>query len=118
MMERLSDRFMYYAGLLAGAGVGVEDLKHIQDLIDLEEQGLLLRLPYDIENCGILYYVDERDCEIYRLQADNIRVSKMMISNRFIYEVDCFEFFYEDFGKIVFTTKAEAEQALKKMEGE
>ena len=43
-MERLSDRWMFYCGLLAGMGVGVDDLKHIQDLIDAEEQGFLLRL--------------------------------------------------------------------------
>lgn len=43
-MERLSERWMYYCGLLAMHGVEVDDMKHIQDLIDAEEQGLLLRL--------------------------------------------------------------------------
>ena len=44
-MERLSDRWMFYCGLLVGMNASVEDLKHIQDLIDAEEQGLLLKLP-------------------------------------------------------------------------
>ena len=83
---------------------------------DAEEQGLLLRLPYNIATCGVVYYVDEKDGEIYHLQADSIRVSKMMISNRFLYEVDNFEFVYEDFGKTVFTTKEEAEQKLASMQ--
>ena len=37
-MNKLSDRWMYYSGLLAMHGVGVEDLKHIQNLIDAEDQ--------------------------------------------------------------------------------
>ena len=45
-MDRLSERWMYYCGLLAGIGVGVDDLKHIQDLIDAEEKGLLKRLQW------------------------------------------------------------------------
>lgn len=44
-MKKLSDRWMFYCGLLAGMNASVEDLKHIQDLIDAEEQGLLLKLP-------------------------------------------------------------------------
>ena len=40
-MDKLSDRFMYYCGLLATHGVSVDDLKHIQNLIDKEEQGLI-----------------------------------------------------------------------------
>ena len=47
-MERLSDRWMFYCGLLVGMNVSIEDLKHIQDLIDAEEQGLLLKLPCKI----------------------------------------------------------------------
>ena len=47
-MDKLSDRFMYYAGLLIGIGavksikIDVDDLKHIQNLIDLEEAGRLI----------------------------------------------------------------------------
>lgn len=47
-MEKLSERFMFYAGLLvsmavtAGVEVIPEDLKHISDLLDAEEQGLVI----------------------------------------------------------------------------
>lgn len=46
-MKKLSDRFMYYCGLLA-TKANVDDLKHIQNLIDAEEAGLLLCLPVKI----------------------------------------------------------------------
>ena len=49
-MRRLSDRWMYYCGLLAMHNVGVDDLKHIQDLVDAEEQGLLMRLPIAVND--------------------------------------------------------------------
>ena len=83
---------------------------------DLEEQGLLLRLPYNLETCGVIYYVDEKDSEIYRLTADKIEISKMMISRKFILTIDSFDFFIEDFGKTVFLTRTEAEEALRRME--
>lgn len=41
-MEKLSDRWMYYCGLLATHDVPVDDMKHIQNLIDAEEQGMLV----------------------------------------------------------------------------
>lgn len=65
-MEKLSDRWMYYCGLLAGMGVGVDDLKHIQDLIDAEEQGLLLRLPKEFSN------IDKRIIEYSLAKAMNL----------------------------------------------
>mgnify|MGYP003311581283 CR=1 FL=1 len=78
-----------------------------------------MRLPYNIATNGVVYYVDEKDREIYRLNADKIGIYKMMISNKFVYTIDCYDFFYEDFGKIVFTNKEEAEAALQAMqEGE
>lgn len=120
------ERLVYFCGDIALVDdLGIEECMEIQEPLKklhnyelAEEQGLLLRLPYNIATCGVVYYVDEKDHEIYYLQADNIRVSKMMISNRFLYEVDNFEFFYEDFGKIVFTTKEEAEQKLAEYKGE
>lgn len=44
-MKKLSERWMYYSGLLSATlSAKVDDLKHIQNLIDAEEQGMLLRL--------------------------------------------------------------------------
>ena len=90
-------------------------VKELKEYRDLEEQGLLLKLPYNIANHGIVYFVDEKDLEIYQLRSDKIEISKMMISNEFYYTIDCFDFSYEDFGKTVFLTKEEAEQALKRL---
>ena len=56
-MNKLSDRFMYYCGLLAPHGVSVDDLKHIQNLIDKQEQGLLMELPCKV---GDTVYLTER----------------------------------------------------------
>ena len=93
-----------------------ECLLKLKSYEDLEEQGLLLKLPYNIANHGIVYFVDEKDLEIYQLRSDKIEISKMMISNDFYYTIDSFDFSYEDFGKMLFLTKEEAEKALKEME--
>lgn len=46
-MKKLSDRWMYYCGLLATFhNVEIDDLKHIQNLIDAEEQGLLAKVVH------------------------------------------------------------------------
>ena len=48
-MDRLSERFSYYCGLLSAfvndRNVKVDDFEHIQNLICAEEQGLVLKLP-------------------------------------------------------------------------
>ena len=93
-----------------------EWLEELKEYKELEKKGLLLKLPYNIANHGIVYFVDEKDLEIYQLRSDKIEISKMMISNEFYYTIDSFDFYYEDFGKTVFLTKEEAEQALKEME--
>lgn len=45
-MEKLSDRWMCYGGMLAIAGADIDDLKHIQNLIDAEEQGNLVEVVH------------------------------------------------------------------------
>lgn len=112
-MEKLSDRWMYYCGLLAGMGVGVDDLKHIQDLIDAEEQGLL---EIFICNTGdIVYYV----CSILKKPTE-FMIERIEVYEDEIIYVDAAnnEWVKDDFGKIVFLTKEEAEQKLAEMKGE
>ncbi len=89
----------------------------LADYEDAEEQGLLLRLPYPL-GTEYIYFVDEKDMDVYELDAEKIEVSMMPISKKVLYTVDCFEILFEDFGKIVFLTRAEAEAKLKEMEGE
>ena len=84
---------------------------------DLEEQGLLLKLPYPL-GTQKLYWVE--DYEIYELRAKEITFLK---ADKFAirpYEivicVDDYDFYYDDFGKTVFLTREEAEKALAEME--
>ena len=92
-----------------------EWLEELKEYKELEEQGLLLKLPYNMQTCGVVYYVSRKNCEVYSLTADKIEISKAAITNEFVYVIDWCEVRLEDFGKVVFTTKKEAEQALEKM---
>lgn len=80
-----------------------------------EEQGFLLRLPYPLET-EYIYFVDEKDMDVYELDAKKIEVSMMPISKKILYTVDYIEILFEDFRKIVFLTREEAEAKLKEME--
>lgn len=127
-MERLTKRLTdgtAYTGALINASIkGVtypiyigKAADKLAEYEDAEEQGLLLRLPYPLETEHI-YFVDEKDMDVYELDAEKIEVSMMPISKKVLYAVDCFEFLFEDFGKIVFLTREEAEAKLKEMEEE
>lgn len=100
-MEKLSERWMYYCGLLAVHGVPVDDMKHIQNLIDAEEHGLLLRLPVAIGS------------EVWKIinQRDNFTDIYYKIVTIVNFRLDMLK----EIGKTVFLTKEEAEQALEKM---
>ena len=87
--------------------------KHLAEYEDLEEQGLLLKLPCKI-GTNKLYYIDD-DKEIYRINGDEVSI-KRFPSGQIIYDYDCCEFSYEDFGKTVFLTKEAAEKALERLE--
>ena len=100
-MKRLSSRFMYYAGLIAGSHPkAVEDLKHIQNLIDAEEQGLLIRLPCKV---GDIFW------ELNRLAEPPCCYPRRVITlTHCVYVLN-------RLGKTVFLTREEAEAALKEM---
>lgn len=80
---------------------------------DLEEQGLLLRLPCKV-GTKKLYMIAE-DNEIYYLVADEVTIKRFPMGT-IVFEYDSCEFDYEDFGKTVFLTKEEAEKKLREME--
>jgi hypothetical protein len=118
-MDKLSDRFMYYCGLLAPNGVSVDDLKHIQNLIDKEEQGLLIELPckvgdrlyqikkdelYELILIGVVY--DEANKEWLLELAVQIGLEWHKIIRT-----------KERIGTTIFLTRSEAEEALAKMGG-
>ena len=89
--------------------------KKLKAYEDAEEQGRSLQLPYPL-GTQLIYFVDDKDMEIYELDAWKIEVSKTSVSQTVLYTIDCFEFLLEDFGKIVFLTREEAEAKLKEME--
>lgn len=97
---------------------------------DLEEQGLLFRLPCKVGD--IVYYehpYSSVHTGIQAYQITNIMISQnkkgawtkkyraMMLLNGKIIDSQI-NFSFDDIGKTVFLTKAEAEAALEKMKGE
>lgn len=89
----------------------------LADYEDAEEQGRILRLPYPL-GTKYIYFVDEKDMDVYELDAEKIEASMMPISKKILYTIDYFEILFEDFGKIVFLTREEAETKLKEMRNE
>ena len=83
--------------------------KKLKAYEDKEEQGLLIELPCKVGDT--LYYIDE--CEMYEDKVRSIDISK--VNGEYIFCVAFMDYKAEDFGKIVFRTKAEAEEALAKM---
>lgn len=82
--------------------------KRLKEYEDLEEQGLLLKLPFKIGDT--LYYID--DYEIYHDKVYSIEVTEVNGEHTFC--VGCMDWIYDDFGKTVFLTKEEVEEALRK----
>lgn len=120
-MEKLSQRFLYYAGLLAphvlNDKVQVDDLEHISHLLDAEEQGLLVKFPCDCK--GTIYIInhnhtwidvgnicglsecDDLSCICYKVYIDPDYYTIVELS---------------EFNKTWFFTEEEAEKALAEMQ--
>ena len=100
-----------------------ECLLKLKEYEDLEEQGLLLKLPCKVGD--IIYEVDEAillddviepiKCKVtYILLKTEIHIDVEVIEGHGIGSTYTFEL--EDFGKTVFLTKEEAEKALERLE--
>lgn len=121
-MERLTKRSANGTGVYAtpsGEPVKWENnyhnvLQKLADYEDLEEQGFLLRLPCKL---GDTIYSIANDGKIYPVKATReVRIVNGVLhiiceSCRYSDLVS-----YDDIGKTIFLTKAEAEQKLKEME--
>lgn len=90
----------------------------LKEYEELEEQGLLLKLPFPLGTKKLYlidgYEIDEIDATgitFYKANENAIRPHEIVIC------VDYCDFYYDDFGKTVFLTKEEAEQELKRLEG-
>ena len=108
-MKRLSDRWMFYCGLLVGMNASVEDLKHIQDLIDAEEQGLLLRLP--CKKGTMVYEITGVEWKGYDWKYPSYEKARV---RKTIFTLDKLS----DFSKTVFLTEQEAEAKLIELQSE
>ena len=116
-MERLTYR------TIKGEAMGNSSVADIGDILgkladyeDAEEQGLLLRLPCKV---GDTVYSIANDGKIYPVKATReVRIVNGVLhiiceSCKYVDLVS-----YDDIGKTIFLTKAEAEQKLKEMESD
>ena len=87
-------------------GITGQCFEKLAEYEDLEEQGLLLRLP-----CK----VGDKVYQIHTLPKSNRKVLAEVIADEFFITLCTLE---KRFGKTVFLTKEEAESALEKMKGE
>lgn len=126
-MERLTQRFKEYCveskGFLYNPNFTADELSYIIRLLDLEEQGLLLRLPCKV---GDTVWIRDRDGQPQEMILDppDIRCHCakedslcMALCDRKNTGVCAYRFKNDgsDIGKTVFLTQAEAEEALMKM---
>ena len=92
-----------------------EYLEELKRYRDLDEQGLLLRLPCPIGTT--VYNTTWWDCVEEKVKVDGKtfyrKVHKHKVSKSTFSLLDV-----KDFGKTVFLTKAEAEQKIKEMEND
>ena len=113
-MERLTKRN-------ADGSVGISELRYynyddfqkivkkLAEYEDLEEQGLLLKLPCKVGDT--VYYID--DYEIYSDKVNSIEIRKE--NGEYIFCIAWMDYKTEDFGKTVFLTREESGQALRQM---
>ena len=74
---------LFYRNLWAMA-----DLRtRLKSYEDAEEQGRSLQLPYPL-GTQLIYFVDDKDMEIYELDACTIEVSKTPVSQKVLYTID------------------------------
>ena len=95
------ENFYQYKGLL---------LEKLGKYEDLEEQGLLLRLPCKVgDNIYIIFH--------NHTIGKSTVVSFRMIAKGWAVKTGDWSYLFTDFGKTVFLTKEEAEAKLAEMEG-
>lgn len=111
-MERLVEELYTFKGKVEDCEndyfIAVQE--KLRDYEIAEEQGLLLRLPCAIGDT--VYYID--DYEIYSDKVDSINIRKE--NEEYIFCIAFMDYKTEDFGKVVFLTREEAEKALDDMQ--
>ena len=125
-MERLTSRDKEIPTLSNNAEYWLQAYFKLKDYEDLEEQGLLLKLPCKVGDTVYCIYerytkcseneqeFDEYSCQGCEcLECDSHK--EFYISQQKAYSLDWIVTNLNNFGKIVFLTQAEAEQKLKEM---
>lgn len=130
-MERLTERDAYWYGEEFWTSAKEPDDDEIDEIYmklkqyeDLEEQGLLLRLPCKVGDT--IYRINQYAKEsIISMKVLQVRFGELYIGNKFlridaINDEDMGEFCYlqDEIGKTVFLTRTEAERALKQLQGD
>ncbi len=129
-MERLTERESYWLGEEFWTSVkepNDEEIDNVYEKLkeyeDLEEQGLLLRVPCKVgdtvyTNTRVVgWYMRDKD-KPYKAIVVFIGINGNGVDNfiTVVFENDnMLQFKFSDFGKTVFLTREEAEAALKKM---
>ena len=90
-------------------GEPIDKLAHYEDL---EEQGLLLKLPCKVGDT--IYYVE--DGYVYDFKVDSIDVRKE--NGEYIFCIGFMDYRVKDFGKTAFLTLEEAEAKLEELQNE
>jgi len=83
---------------------------------NLEEQGLLLKLP--CKDGDAVYTIDENNRTWKKCVVEAIYCGAYGTDNKWHVKIDGFHYDFSVIGKTVFLTQAEAEEALKGMERE
>lgn len=106
-----------------GYDEGYSAINKCADYEDLEEQGLLIRLPCKVgDTVYDLVFCDDGKCRIFEMKVCHISpfgsVRKGKRWNVYLEDdyTKAYRSFY-DFDKTIFLTQTEAEEALKKMNG-
>ncbi len=93
-------------------GKPLDALKEFKELKDLEEQGRLLKLPCAVGD--IVYVINNKNNTVSEEKVYDIqyRGETYKKGQRIFMNIGALVYFEMDFGKTVFLTRAEAEQAL------
>lgn len=94
--------------------IAVKKIRKAKEYEDLEEQGRLLKLPCAVGD--IVYVINNKNNTVSEEKVYDIqyRGEKYKKGQRIFMNIGALAYFEMDFGKTVFLTKEEAEQAIGK----
>lgn len=114
-MKRLTERLGN--GMYAAKAPLYDMVDKLGEFEDAEEQGLLLRLPCKVGDT--VYVINKRDNSITKEKVRDVqyRGETYQKGRRFFMNIGASIYFEDEFGKIVFFDREEAEAALAEKGG-